>query len=160
MNKHKIHFKNEPFMARVSGKGEEPIQCTPVVYDERSHCGIGIFYEDGQGQIWGPVTPRNLIAAWRGTEVLRRLDFIKNGTLCGAYYTGARDPHESDMKSFAEPIIAKIGRKTYDEIMEMPVPEQIMRAILDNQKDEFAPSLYPITEEVRGGNGSVAAGVC
>lgn len=151
MSKGKIHFQNEPFMARVDGKGDEPIKCTPVVYDEMSNCGVGVFYEDGHGQVWGMVTPRNLIVAWRGTEVLRRLDTIEHGTLCAAYDTGVRDPHESDMKSRVEPTIAKIGRAAYNEIMAMPVPEQIVRAILDNQKDDFAPALYPITDEVRAG---------
>lgn len=151
MSKGKIHFQNEPFMARVADKGGELIKCTPVVYDEMSNCGVGVFYEDGKGQVWGMVTPRNLVAAWRGTEVLRRLDTIEHGTLAAAYYTGVRDPHESDMKSYVEPTIAKIGRATYNEIMAMPVPEQIIRAILDNQKDDFAPALYPITDEVRAG---------
>lgn len=151
MSKGEIRFQNEPFMARVAGKGDEPIKCTPVVYDEMLHCGVGVFYEGGHGQVWGMITPRNLIAAWRGTEVLRRLDTIERGTLCAAYYTGVRDPHESDMKSHVEPTIAKIGRATYNEIMAMPVPEQIIRAILDNQKEDFAPALYPITDEVRAG---------
>lgn len=151
MSKGKIHFRNEPFMARVAGKGDEPIKCTPVVYDEMSNCGVGVFYEDGKGQVWGMVTPRNLVAAWRGTEVLRRLDTIEHGTLSSAYYTGVRDPHESDMKSHVEPTVAKIGRAAYDKIMAAPVPEQIVRAILDNQKDDFAPALYPITDEVRAG---------
>lgn len=147
----KILFKNKPFMARVAGRGDEPMKCIPVVYDEMAHCGVGVLCEDGHGQVWGPVTPRNLIAAWRGTEVLRHLDTIEHGTLCAVYHTGVRNPHESDMKLYVKPTIAKIGRAAYDEIMAMPVPEQIIRAILDNQKDEFAPDLYPITEEVRAG---------
>lgn len=151
MSDGKVHFRNEPFMARVAGKGDEAIKCTPVVYDEKSNCGVGVFYEDGHGVVWGMVTPRNLIAAWRGTEVLRRLDTIESGTLCAAYYTGVRDPHESDMKSHVEPTIAKIGRAAYDEIMAMPVPEQIIRAILDHQTEDCAPDLYPITDEVRAG---------
>lgn len=151
MSKGKIHFQNEPFMARVADKGDKPIKCTPVVYDEMLNCGVGVFYEDGNGQVWGMVSPRNLVAAWRGTEVLRRLDTIEHGTLCAAYYTGVRDSHESDMKSHVEPTIAKIGRTKYNEIMAMPVPEQVIRAILDNQKDDFAPDLYPITDEVRAG---------
>lgn len=152
MSKGKIHFQNEPFMARVDGKGDEPIKCTPVVYDEISKCGVGVFYEDGHdGQVWGMVIPRDLIAAWRGTEVLRRLNTIGFGTLCAAYNTGVRDPHESDMELYVELTIAKIGRPAYDEIMAMLVPEQIVRAILDNQKDDFAPDIYPITNEVRVG---------
>lgn len=151
MNNPKIHFRNEPFMARVVGKGDEPIKCTPVVYDEMVNCGVGVFYEDGKGQVWGLMVPRNLIAAWRGTEVLRRLDTIEHGTLAAAYYTGIRNPHLSEMKSYVEPTIAKIGRAAYEEIMAMPVPEEIVSAILLNQKDDCAPALYPITDEIRAG---------
>lgn len=138
-------------MARVAGKSDTPIQCTPVVYDEKSSCGVGVFFEDGIGQTWGLVIPRNLIVAWRGTEVLRRLDTIEHGTLCAAYYTGVREPHESSMKRYVEPTIAKIGKEAYKTIMSMPVPEEIVRAILDNQRQDFKPNLYPITDEVRAG---------
>lgn len=148
--KSKIHFRNEPFMAHVADKGSEMIKCTPVVYDDLTNCGVGVFYEDGSGDVWGLLTPRNLITAWRGTEVLRRLDTVEEGTLCAAYTTGERNPHKSDMKRI-EPIIEKIGRKAYDKIMSMPVPEQIIRAILDNQQDDLPPDLEPITEEVEAG---------
>lgn len=161
MSKARIHFRNKPFMARVTGKGDEPIECTPVVYDEMTNCGVGIFYEDGHGQVWGMVMPRNLISAWRGTEVLRHLNIIEHGTLCAAYYTGLRNPHESDMKSHVEPTIAKIGREVYTEIMRMPVPESIIQAILAGNEDDsevaeegkliMKPDLYPITDEVRAG---------
>jgi len=154
MEDHKIHFTNEPFMAIVQEKGEMPILCTPVVYEEPTNFGVGVFYENGGGSVWGLVKPRNMIAAWRGTEVLRRLGKIEFSTLCNAYYTGLRNPHKSDMKSRIEPMIQKIGRTTYDDIMAMKVPETIIRAILDNQKTEdemFKPDLYPITDEVRAG---------
>ena len=153
MSKDKIHFKNEPFMAHVAGKGNERVQCVPIVYDELTSCGLGILFRDGTAQVWGMMSPRNLIAAWRGTEVLRRLDTVENGTLCAAYYTGSRDPHGTDIKSHVEPTVAKIGQKVYKEIMSMAVPEKIIRAILDNQKnkDDIAPNLDPITDEVRAG---------
>ncbi|MFY9492866.1 MAG: hypothetical protein WAP55_00020 [Minisyncoccia bacterium] len=151
MDEDRVLFKNELFLARVTGKGDGLIQCVPVVYNDVFHCGVGVFYEDGKGQIWGLVSPRNLIAAWRGTEVLRRLKVIEHGTLCAAYYTGVRHPHKSHMESHVEPTIAKIGRAVYDKIMAMPVPEEIVRAILDNQKGDLAPDLYPITDEVRAG---------
>lgn len=149
--KSKIHFKNEPFMARVSDRGDQPIQCTPVVYDAEFNCGVGVFYDDGKGQIWGMVSPRNLIAAWRGTEVLRLLDVVEHGTLHNAYHTGLRNPHESDLDRTVKPMIEKIGREAYDRILSMPVPETIIRAIMDNQGEEFKPDLYPITDEVRAG---------
>lgn len=145
------HYENEPFVARVIGQGNEPIKVTPIVYDAPNECGIGIRFEDGQGNVWGMMSPRNLIAAWRGTEVLRLLDTIEAGTLCAAYCTGARDSHSSHLERYVNPTIEKIGRVQYDRIMSLPVPETIIRAILDNQDDDFAPALYPITDEVRAG---------
>jgi len=146
----KIHFRGVPFVARVVGQGV--IKCTPIVYEIDSSCGIGVLYEDSQkGQTWGLFSPRNIIAAWRGTEVLRHLDLIKDNTLATAYYAGLRDPHDSDKKRYVEPMILNIGRGVYDKIMRMPVPEEIIRVILDNQGDEFPPHLYPIAEEVRAG---------
>ncbi|MDE1875169.1 MAG: hypothetical protein KGI79_00845 [Patescibacteria group bacterium] len=138
-------------MARVSDRGDQPIKCVPVVYDADFNCGLGVIYEDGQGQVWGMVSPRNLIAAWRGTEVLRLLDVIEHGTLHDAYHAGLRNPHESDLEQTVKPMIEKIGKKEHDRIMSAPVPGAIIRAILDNQNDEFKPDLYPITDEVRAG---------
>lgn len=137
-------------MAIVEGNGEEPIECIPIVYDEAFNCGLGVVFPDGKGQIWGMVTPRNLITAWRGTEVLRFLDRIEHGTLCAAYYAGQRNPHSSESERIKS-VIEKIGQDNYDRIMKMPVPEELIRAILDNQSEEFAPDLYPITDEVRAG---------
>lgn len=43
----RIHFRNEPFMARVAGCSEQPIQCIPVIFDEEYSCGVGVLYPDG-----------------------------------------------------------------------------------------------------------------
>ena len=60
-----IHYTSEPFMARVDEQGEDPIECTALVYDSFSNCGVAIRYPDGTGSVWGLMTPRNLITAWR-----------------------------------------------------------------------------------------------
>ncbi len=153
MGESTVHYTNEPFMAHVDGMGDEAVECTPLVYDSFSNCGVAIRYPDGTGQVWGLVTPRNLITAWRGTEILRRLDRIENGTLSHSYETGKRNPHVSDMERVINPMIERIGRAAYDEIMTAPVPEEIIRAILDNQENEDvpAPGLWPIADEVRAG---------
>ena len=150
--KYKIHFRNEPFMAVVKGRGDEPVKCTPVAGEIKSNCGVGIRFEDGKVQIWGLVHPRDLITAWRATEVLKHLNFINpNFTLCAAYYTALRNLSDDDRKRYAEPIITKIGRQTHRKIMSMPIPEKIIRAILDNQGHDCSPSLFPIEYEVKAG---------
>lgn len=152
----KIHYLNDRFMAIVDGVSEEPIGVTPMVYDDLGNCGVGIRYDNGTGNVWGLMSPRDLVASWRATEVLKLLDHIEHGTLCSVYYTGMRNPHESDMEPHVNPMIEKIGRAEYDRIMSMPVPEKIIRAIIDNQGHESgdelpSPSTYPLTNEVRAG---------
>jgi hypothetical protein len=102
--------------------------------------------------IWGLVSPRDLITAWRATEVLRYLNNIENGTLCAAYHTGRRNPSKSDLISYVKPMIEKIGRDTYNKIMSLPVPDEIIRGILDSQTEEgLENDLDPIIDEVRAG---------
>ena len=152
MREPKIHFVNEPFRARVFWReGDELIECTPVVYDAWNLCGIAIFSEDGKRYAWGLITPRDLITSWRATVIIRYLNEIEVDTLCNVYYAGRRRVSPEARRNYVEPIIAMIGKDTYEEIMAMPVPEKIIRAILDNQSDPFPPSIFPITEEVRAG---------
>ena len=168
----KIHFENEPFWALVKDEGDRAIKCTPVVYENQSKCGIGLFFENGLGKVWGPGSPRNLIAAWRGTEVLRLLDTIGRCTLAEAYYTGIRNPGIINQES-VDLTVRKIGQRAYDTIMRMSVPSVIVKAILDNQGKygeygrNLSPDIYPIIEEMRAGtiqwkqwqNEFVAAGI-
>lgn len=148
----KIHFENQPFLAIVPEKGESPILCTPVVYDEKFCFGTAILYKDGGGKAWGLIAPRDIIAAWRGTEVLRLLERIEDETLTSVYYTGFRNPDQFDFKRYVIPMIKEIGQESYNKIMSMKVPEQIIRAILDNQDgDTLSPDTYPITLELRAG---------
>jgi hypothetical protein len=148
-----VHYRNAPFTAYVEGY-DQPVECTPVVYDDFANCGVGVFYPDGSGQVWGMLSPRNLIAAWRGTEILRHLDRIEHGTLHDAYTAGLRNPHSTDQETI-DKIITKIGWGTYDRIMSAPVPNEIVQAIIDGQQIEgenvLAPSTWPITDEVRAG---------
>lgn len=152
MNKAKIYFRGEPFMSRIEGMGNGLISCTPVVYDEPNECGVGIFY-DGGGVHWGLASPRNLVAAWRATEILRRFNLITFRSLFCAYVTGHRGSCNPDWAVYIGSTITRIGQAVYDEIMAMPVPESIIRAILDNhvKGDFYPPDLYQITDEVRVG---------
>lgn len=151
MSDAKVHFRSEPFKMFVAGKGLNPIECTALVYDDPSNCGLGMQYEDGTAEVWGLMTPRNLIAAWRGTQILPLLEIVASGTLCRAYYAGLRNPHNSDMERQVQPVIAEIGLQAYSRIMALPIPESIVRAILDNQGTNFPPNTWPIIEEVRAG---------
>jgi len=145
-----IVFVNEPFMAVVEKEGEQPIKCYPVVYDVPFNCGVGVFYEIGDGSRWGMMSPRDLITAWRATEILQHITHIKNGTLCSAYYAGQRNVHISNQHRVDE-IISIIGKEKYYQIMAMPVPEEIIQAIIDRQKADIPPNVDSITDELRVG---------
>jgi len=108
-------------------------------------------YGDGQKYIWGVVTPRNLIAAWRATELIRHFDAVGYETLRIVYNAGIRYPGDEEVRSCVDQAKTKISPKLYGDIMAITVPEKVIRAILDNQGDEFAPNLWPITDEVRAG---------
>ncbi|MFA5084198.1 MAG: hypothetical protein WC475_02345 [Candidatus Paceibacterota bacterium] len=156
--KGKIHFRNEPFMAVVEGRGDTPVKCVPIVYDGKvpdtafgQECGAGILFEDGKKYFWGLYSPRDLITSWRATEILRRLSVIKKRDFCGAYYAASRHLGKEDRKVYAEPIIARIGRQVHNKILAMSIPETIIRAILDNQNDELAPDIFPIASEIKAG---------
>mgnify|MGYP001576084748 FL=1 len=148
-----IYFKNKPFMACVFEEGNAPIECVPVVCScsDGLNFGAGILLPNNKTWMWGLYMPRNLIAAWRATEVLHCLDVIERETLVAVNYTGKRNVRGDDFERYVRPIISKIGKQTYSAIMAMPVPEEIIRAILDNQKGDLKPDLWPIVDEVLAG---------
>lgn len=147
-----IVFVNEPFMAIVEGRGDQPVKCYPVVFDEDHSCGIGIIFENGRDNSWGLISPRNFIAAWRATEIIRHIAHIENGTLCAAYYAGRRSVCQNAQDWLIETVNI-IGMETYNQIMAMPVPEEIIQAIIDRQKkkDLYKPDACFINDELVAG---------
>ncbi|MCK9578199.1 hypothetical protein M0R01_01740 [bacterium] len=145
-----IAFINKPFVAVVEDKGEKPIECYPVIYNAPFTCGIGIFYEDGDGKVWGLTAPRDLIASWRATEIIQHITHIKDDTLCHAYYAGKRNVHVTEQYMVDE-IIATIGKEKHDQIMNMAIPEVIIQIIIDGQDTKISPSLKQINDELRAG---------
>ncbi|MCX6792572.1 MAG: hypothetical protein NTY12_00950 [Candidatus Falkowbacteria bacterium] len=140
-------------MVIVEGMGDKPIQVRPVVYDSLADCGVAIIPENGRGFVWGLVAPRNIIAAWRATEILRCLKFINpNKDLAHSYYAGLRQPRDW-MTQEVSVLIRRIGRSRYNEIMSLPVPDKIIKAILDSQSGEssFMLDTRPIKEEINAG---------
>ena len=152
MSDDKVRYRSKPFKALVEGVAAAILEWEAVVWDDDMNCGIGLFPKgENAGRVWGPAYPRDLITSWRGTEILCCLNVIEIGTLSAAYFTGMRNPDSSDVERHVEPMIARIGRTKYDEIMSLPVPEEIIRAILDGQHSNLKPALRPITDEVRAG---------
>lgn len=150
-----IHFKNKPFTAVIGGSVGKTIELTPVICDDQPYgnCGIGLMYYDVILQMWGLGGPRDLIASWRATEIVRHFATIDRYDLSKTFYAGRRGTvwNADDKRDYLDPVIALIGQELHDEIMSMPIPEEIIRAILDNQNLESPPDLFPIREEVEAG---------
>lgn len=134
----------KPFKAYLHSRGV--VKCTPVIYNDLSGCGTGIMYEDNSGAT-SIIYPRNLIAAWRGTEFIRHFKTIKHETLYVVYYAGMRNiKNETHLRR----ILSVVGWKKYEEIMSISVPQIVIDMITKKEAEE-PPLLYPLEEEIRAG---------
>lgn len=147
-----IRLKSERFKARTDGKGGCPILCTPVIFDDRVRCGVGIITENNEVFQWGLFAPRDYIASWRAGEILRSLGLVTQATIRGAFYAASRSLNSKDEQRYTAHVIEGIGREQYNRIMSLTIPNEVVRAILDDRKHLYLkPNLYPLTEEVEAG---------
>ena len=150
-----IHFKNKSFKAEIGWSNGKMIELTPVVCDEQpfGNCGIGLMHHEIVLQMWGLGGPRDLITSWRATEIVRHFTVIDNYTLSKTFYAGRRYKqwNNEEKKKYLDPVIVIIGQELYDKIMSMPIPEKIIRAILDNQDLDYCPDTFPIEDEIKAG---------
>ena len=143
-----IIYLGTPFMAIVDGNGGKDTVCIPAVYNSIDHCGVVISYEN-QVDVCGPIVPRKVVESWRATELLRLMSRIENKTLCYTFKAAYRKPEELEPVDY---VISTIGKDAYDQVMMMPVPDEVIQAIIDLQCDgAFAPEIDTITEEIRAG---------
>ena len=138
------------FKTYVQGKGDAPVQCTPIVFDDEAHCGVGIIVGN-EILRWGLFAPRDYVASWRAGEILRHLGHIDTSSLRGAYYAASRRLNDTEEISCARPIVEKIGRPELTRIMSLSVPEEVVAIILKNRRRNLKPNLYPLTEEIEAG---------
>ncbi len=129
----KIYFESMPFSAVVEGKSESPIKLIAVVYEDSHICGVGIKFEDRQMAIYGQFFPRDIITAWRATEILKLLKSINSNEALRWSYCAACRYSISDKDSCVNRITKIIGKREYKKIMAMSVPEEIVKIILNNQ---------------------------
>jgi len=144
-----IPFRNTPFTTFVPVLNEA-VELTPVVYDAPDACGLAVLFPHGTMWQRGPMHPRDLVAGWRATEIIRHFKVVNKDDLYDVYAAARRNP-DLGFEEAAASVIAEIGRETYDEIMALPVPEEIIQIILDGQDDDWPPSPSSIEQEVRAG---------
>lgn len=151
-----IVFRGTPFAVRLKKNGDSLAKVTPVVcYDGSYVCGIGLLCNDTSLMFnhtalhW----PHDLIAAWRGTEILASISGIDITavTLFVVYLAGVRDPVLAERETYVQQLINQLGIEKYEQIMKKRVPEEIIRAILENQHKKSPPTLHSIPDEVRAG---------
>lgn len=146
-----IRFKGDRFIAYAIDKGNKPVQCTPIIFDDEKHCGVGIIAGD-EILRWGLFAPRDYVASWRAGEILRVLGHINPSTVRGAFFAASRSLNSKEEGGYTAPVIEGIGRDTYSKIMSLPVPEKVIRVLLDDRKRKgLKPNLYPLTEEMEMG---------
>lgn len=146
-----IRFTGEKFKAYADGKGDNLVLCTPVIFDDGVHCGIGVVVGN-EVLRWGLFAPRDYVASWRAGVILSALGVITPATVRGAFFAASRSINTKEEEYYTTPVIEGIGYETYNDIMSRVVPEDVVRAILDGRKRlELMPNLYPLTEEVEAG---------
>lgn len=139
-----------PFDAVVEVNGDDIVTCNPVVYDEPDIFGVAVIFNQKLCLRWGLISPRDMIAAWRATEIIRYYKVINEEVLANAFFASSRQPY-TDKINEVESVKNAIGMDLYNSIMQKPIPEKIIQAILSEQLTDYPPDLFPITDEVRAG---------
>lgn len=147
-----VHFTSELFTAELEGIGTRA--CKAVIIEDRGCIGVGIQWEY-TGEIWysAATLPSDPFAAFRGTEILRQCSKL-TGLMRGcAYWAGVRD--QNGIFPFAmegvELLVTHIGKETYDAIMAMKIPEEVVDYTIDCLRRGVSIAQSWITDEVRAG---------
>lgn len=152
----RLCLRGKPFTTRILDYRGEPKEVTPAVFNDIGERGIALLFNNGTVLVALCSHPHDMIAMWRTMEAVRHFDLIRLPLIDDVYLALTRLPEDEDDRKKKEKsvkrLVAKIGRDRYDEIMSLPVPEQILRAILGHQKYGLAPDLVTIFNEVKAGN--------
>lgn len=147
-----IRFRGQYFKAHVGSRESKPVLCNPIIYNDGDNCGTGVIVEWNRILQWGMYEPRDYIASWRAGEILRDLKHVNSITVRGAFYAGSRSLNTKEEEYCTTPVIEGIGKESYHKIMSLPIPEKIVKVVLDDSKNKgLKPNLYPLTEEIEAG---------
>lgn len=122
---------------------------------ESAQLGVGLLLfdpctEEGESAcFWGMFHPRDLVASYRGMKILELLPEIRFGTLCAAWYAGARKVHSSDQNK-VDQIIDQIGKDAHAALLLEPLPTfQQALMVLTNHGIKLATHAF--VDEIRAG---------
>lgn len=102
-------------------------------------------------RFWGMKKNQDLIVSWRATKIIEELPTMSNYDLSASYAAAIRNTPVFDRK-LAERIVATIGAGTYEEIMNIPIPPEILSLIYRLDKEGRGLNFQTLTEEVEAGN--------
>jgi len=78
------------------------------------------------------------------------MESINKQTISDAFIASYRRKSEAEMK-YDQKITKAIGAEAYDELMRKKIPMTIVREILDRQRDNIKPDIYPLYLEIKAG---------
>ncbi len=145
----KIHRYKPPFEAYVREK-RKSMECIPAICNDMFFCGTGVMHNDHTG-IFSVAEERNIVAAWRGTHIIRFFDTVDTNTLCAAYYTAMRGFPAEFAEKYVHPTIRKLGMKNYRKVMSIKIPREIIEMVMRGQLEENAPPISQLEKEVFAG---------
>jgi hypothetical protein len=143
-----IHYREEPITAYIEGA---PTEVVPLVYDTPPLFGVGVELPDGSIGAGGNNWPRDLFAAWRAATILKSYEGLVLPSLEHVYRMSSHMPGMSLHAHDAPDILSVVGRDRFDEIMEAQIPAFLVDLVLGLQRQQDAPDLFFITDEVRAG---------
>jgi hypothetical protein len=143
-----IHHRDEPVNLYIEGA---PTEVVPLVYDTPRMFGLGVELPDGSIKAGGNLSPRDLFAAWRGTKMLASYEGLVLPSLNTLYHMGSRIPVMGMHLDDAPDVMSVVGADRFDRIMEAQIPRRLVDLALDLQGQQDAPSLFPVTYEVKAG---------
>ncbi len=148
MKASKVHYRGTPFTATL-GDGEDAKEITPTVCDLPGNSyGLALEINGEVSLFLGGGDSADLVTGWRTGEILSRLTCIDLSMLMFAHHAAQRGS-EKEEGGPATWVKEVIGEERYAQIMQLPVPDEIIQAILDGQSGDVKPGLDPITGEVR-----------
>lgn len=159
-----ILFTNKSFSAHIYGNGDQEFVITPVVTETHASCGIGLIVNNQVIDEYGPYLPRDTITGWRATRLLLAVNWrkrtlfqrkikwsIDENTLSQFYHAAMRKTSDEDRAKGRDAVISMIGKREYDNIFKLSIPETIISSIFEGQTREPKICVCPLRAEIIAG---------
>lgn len=134
-------------MVTIKDISDGPVECYMALSIALS--AVIFFFEKGPF-LTGLHPRRKKIVSWRAMEILSMLDEIEVRTMALAHLVSERA--FSHQKVFDPDILKeitdKIGKDSYDRIMSIPVPRELIDAIIESHTED---DIISISEEISAG---------